>query len=362
MSSLAEEIANRYPATWLEIRAEQALLGALLLQPALITQVRGWLDPEDFFRPLHQDIYSALLAHVDDLSDDPASPSLQQTVMAVWEQVRHTPDLTMLDVHDLITGCPTAAHATTYAVMVVEADIRRTVALHAARLAQALDQRIQGGGTLESLFAAAETAKTIVARLGEKLRIPDLSSVQSPYLDDAVAVPIIPTPEEVDHQDRLLTTLIAYPHQIDDVRPLLDDKDFTAPGRGQLFTVLTTMAGQGSAIDMITVMWQAQRAGLLTPNEEGVQQFQQRFGDPAGESSLWLAQQIQETSALAYATTAAVRLKNAIGVADLHPRELLALASRELNALTSRQPHHIQPTYQPPEADGPIDQAHQQRI
>ncbi|WP_433358575.1 DnaB-like helicase N-terminal domain-containing protein [Streptosporangium sp. CA-115845] len=354
MSDLPEGLDGLYDATPLEIHTEQALLGALLLAPSLAAQVRDWLEAEDFYRPAHQEVYTTLLAYIDSPAYTPESDSLEQTLMIMWERIQHIPNFGALGLYELVERCPKPAHVTAYALMVVEADTRRAVALHIMRLAQTLERHRQDGKQLPALFAAAESAKIIVARLGERLDVPDLSSVVLRRLDAEPAIATAPDRVDLDHQDQLLSALIAAPHQINQIHDLLDAGDFSDPYRGQLFTLLITMAENKAAIDLVTVMGQAQRAGLLPdPRQETFDRFQEHFGEPGPASVLWLTQRVQESSALAYASAAVIRLTNAAALPGLDPRELLAFAAQQLQTLTARQPYHLQPLYQPPALEAP---------
>ncbi|MFV2049424.1 DnaB-like helicase N-terminal domain-containing protein, partial [Metabacillus sp. YM-086] len=58
-----EVLGDRIPPQ--NIEAEQAVLGAIFLQPSSITLTSELLIPEDFYRASHQKIYNAML----DLSD-----------------------------------------------------------------------------------------------------------------------------------------------------------------------------------------------------------------------------------------------------------------------------------------------------
>jgi len=53
--------------------AEQALLGAIMLEPSEIGHIRDWLEPGHFYRPAHQALYRALLDQ--DGNEHPGRPS-----------------------------------------------------------------------------------------------------------------------------------------------------------------------------------------------------------------------------------------------------------------------------------------------
>ncbi|GAT68973.1 helicase DnaB [Planomonospora sphaerica] len=365
MTTLTDQVGALYSPTGLDIHIEQALLGALLLEPEQLGQVRSWLEAADFARPAHQELYTALLTHADAQAGpqaaghaDPAEP----LAMAVFERVQHVPGLTASYLHDLMQACPVPGHATSYALLVVEADTRRALALHTARLAGLADAHLRGekieSEDAASLFAVTENVKTVITNLAARLNVPDLAAVPLPNGTD-LAAPLPVAPAHLNQQDQLLTALIADPSRIPEVRTLLDPEDFTDPGRARLFALLTTMADHGEAIDLVTVMNQAQHAGLLAPDRQAVTEFRQRFADPGGAVPwyLELVQQIQEASALACATTAVIRITDTLARPGLDTRQMLAVAARELATLTARQPHHVhsvvQPAYEPPDAGHP---------
>jgi replicative DNA helicase len=55
---MAEEVYKALPHN---IEAEEALLGALLIDSEAIYKIVDILKPEDFYKPSHQIIYSAIL-------------------------------------------------------------------------------------------------------------------------------------------------------------------------------------------------------------------------------------------------------------------------------------------------------------
>ena len=59
MIIINEIIGDRIPPQ--NIEAEQAVLGAIFLQPSSLTLASELLIPEDFYRASHQKIYNAML-------------------------------------------------------------------------------------------------------------------------------------------------------------------------------------------------------------------------------------------------------------------------------------------------------------
>ncbi|MFF0250654.1 DnaB-like helicase N-terminal domain-containing protein [Streptosporangium sandarakinum] len=351
---MSDQVGALYPPTKLDIHIEQALLGALLLEPTQIDQVRFWLEADDFARPAHQEVYKALLAHADARSAGHADPA-EHAAVAVLKRLQHVPNLTGDYLHDLMTACPIHAHPVSYALLVVEADTRRALIAHTARLADLIDQHARGESSdvdhVALMFSVNEHVKNVITRLAARLNVTDLAAISFPEPAGPTAPPVA-APAHLDQQDQLLAALIADPRRIPEVRTLLDPQDFTDPTRARLFALLTAMTDNGQVIDQVTVMARAHDTGILTPDQSGVTWFQQRFTTPASAApwSLQLAQQVQESSAYAVAATAVSRITAALARPGLDTRQVLAVAARELTALTARQPHHVQPVYEPPHA------------
>lgn len=128
--------------------AEQAVLGAVLLDPEQLTHLE-WLAAEHFYRPVHQALFDPLRKLRNGghpaLSADGPLP-LSWVTDAVEEAGQHVRRLTAAYAHTLIQACPRTEHAPVYGRMVLEGAIHRTVA-HAIRLHQAARaDAVQGGG------------------------------------------------------------------------------------------------------------------------------------------------------------------------------------------------------------------------
>ena len=121
------------------LRAEQAVLGSVLLDPGQLAHL-DWLAPDHFDRPVHRSLFAALRKLRSDdhpaLSADGPVP-LSWVTEAVDEAGRHVRGLTAVYAHTLISACPRPAHAPVYGRMVLEGAIHRSVTAHAIRLHQA---------------------------------------------------------------------------------------------------------------------------------------------------------------------------------------------------------------------------------
>src|ERR1700728_499128 len=133
---------------WSNVGAEQALLGAVLADPPGQEHVLGLVEPGDMFRPWHGQVLAAMQR----LAARGQLPSPQN----VYQEIQHDPDLprsvalNAVPLADLLEKSPRAAHAGTYAAIVVEGGIRRRLQLAGSRVAQAA-----GDGDLDVAFGHA---------------------------------------------------------------------------------------------------------------------------------------------------------------------------------------------------------------
>jgi replicative DNA helicase len=129
------------------LRAEQALLGALLTDPDGQHQVLTFVQPDDFYRAWHGQVLAAM------------QRLRARGVLAgpgqVYAELRHDPDLPRsvshdaLPLADLMAATPRSANAPSYAGIVIRASIRRRLGVCGGRLRQAAD--LSGRSMTETL-------------------------------------------------------------------------------------------------------------------------------------------------------------------------------------------------------------------
>ena len=142
----------------LVIRAEQALLGAVLSDPAGQAYLLDLVEPYDMARPYHGQVLAAMQRLR-------ASGTVPGPV-AVYEEIKKDPDMPRGLSHDgvllagLMEAAPRSDHAPAYAAMVADSGIRRRVALAASRMTQAA----AGGQDLEAALDMAAKARREIER------------------------------------------------------------------------------------------------------------------------------------------------------------------------------------------------------
>lgn len=135
-----------------DMAAEASVLGAMMLDPRAIVDATEILEPADFYRPAHEQIYDAILkVYAAQERPDP---------IAVADQLRKDGDLTTVGgagyLHTLSANVPTAANAAYYAQIVRDCAALRAVITAGTRMVQ------QAYAGTEDAAGIVETARTLV--------------------------------------------------------------------------------------------------------------------------------------------------------------------------------------------------------
>lgn len=122
-------LADRIPPQ--NIEAEQAVLGAIFLEPASLTLASEILIPDDFYRASHQKIFNAMLN-----LNDKGEPVDLVTVTAELADVRLLEEIGGVSyLSDIANSVPTAANIEYYAKIIEEKSILRRLIRTATTIA-----------------------------------------------------------------------------------------------------------------------------------------------------------------------------------------------------------------------------------
>ncbi|MFE7334773.1 DnaB-like helicase N-terminal domain-containing protein [Streptomyces griseus] len=280
------------------LRAEQAVLGSVLLDPNQLTHL-DWLAPDHFDRPVHQALFTALRKLRDD--GHPAAEAdgpvpLSWVTDSVDEAGRHVRGLTAVYAHTLVSACPRPAHAPVYGRMVLEGAIHRTVARHAIGLHQAARADALRGeveGALHSADVLSRVLTDLARRWGTEPRPVDPST---PLADNPVAPPAGRDVQITEDERFLLAVLTEQPTAMVEVVDWLRPGDFADPGHGQLYRCLGALHHRGEPIDRITLLWEARRRGLLGDGTLSAEQLTTICDGVGSGSAAWLGEQVMRSS------------------------------------------------------------------
>ncbi|MCM2579672.1 DnaB-like helicase N-terminal domain-containing protein [Streptomyces meridianus] len=241
--------------------AEQALLGALLLQPHRLADITG-VSPDSFNHHPHMALFNAMRSQ-------PAPDARRHATTTAWlDHVlaaarEQAPGLTSAHLHLLVQSCPSPRHAPAYARIVESEHARRRLIRAAQRLARTARDTSHPDpvpATLADADALTAVVNDIAARFPAR-------SALLPRTPTPEPTAVHDTEEAIDEEQLLLATATAHPDDIERTR-WLNQNDFAHPLHAGLWQCLTALARRREPVDPVTVLWEAQQRRLLTPGTE----------------------------------------------------------------------------------------------
>jgi len=318
------------------VEAEQAVLGAVLLDPGQLPRLADWLAPVHFSRPVHAALYAAMLRLRADrhpaTSRSPGEVPLSWVTDTVAEASRHVRGLTAAYPHTLVAACPRPDHAPAYGRMVLEGAIHRSVAEHAVRLHQAARADAIRGEVEESLHRA-QVLTEVLADLGRRWGVqPRAVAPRGPA--PAASQPFPPPDEHLLADERhLLGALVEHPARLDQVIAWLRPEDFAVPAHGRLYQCVAALHHRGEPVDRLTVLWEAQHRGLLTNGTLTSEQVKDICRSAAAGSAEYLARQVVRAAMLRTAAASARAVRELADDEALSPGRLIGYALHVLEPL-----------------------------
>ncbi|GAA0285973.1 DnaB-like helicase N-terminal domain-containing protein [Streptomyces polychromogenes] len=273
--------------------AEQATLGAVLLEPNQLARLTPWLQPSHFYRPLHQALYGAALK-LRDGGHPATSLGSEETVPLSWlsdivvEADTHVRGLTTSYAHQLVAACPRPGNAAVYGRMVLEGAIRRSVAQHATRLHQAARADALRGTPDESVREVellSKALKDLARRWGTEVQ-------PVPPSRPPAVVPFSPDEQLLADEELLLGSLTARPAQLGHVVQWLHPADFADAGHEHVYRALGGLHHRGEPVDELTVLWEIQRRGALADRTLDAERVMDICGSSCGGAAEHLGERV----------------------------------------------------------------------
>jgi len=313
--------------------AEQAVLGAVLLEPRRLAELED-LRPPDFYRPVHQAVFAAmrtLRAQGHPAMTASSGVPLSWVTGIAEEAGRQVRGVTPSYAHTLVEACPRPANAALYGRMVLEGAIHRSVAEHAHRLHQAAASAAPGeaGSTLEQATALLGALDDAAGRWGTPARP---VSPGREFRASAESAP--PGSEQQLHAEQgLLAVLVEGGVSAREAVPWLRAGDFTEPLHGRLYQCLDALHRRGEPVDAVTVLWEAQRRKLLVPGQVEAEEVLRICRSTGAGSADWLGQRVLAASLARSAAACAQSVRTLAADPSLSPGRLLGHALHCLQPL-----------------------------
>ncbi len=316
------------------LSAEQAVLGSVLLDPDQLSHL-DWLTPDHFSRPVHRALFAALRKLRNDghpaLSAEGPVP-LSWVTDAVDEASLHVRGLAAAYAHTLISTCPCPAHAPVYGRMVLEGAIHRTVAQHAIRLHQvARADALQG--EVEEALRSADVLTGVLTDLAQRWGTDPRPVAPPAAPTTAPAAPPVRADLVAENERFLLAVLAEQPRALDEVVAWLRPGDFAVPAHGQVYRCLGALHHRGEPIDRITLLWEAQRRGLLADGTLSGEQLTSICDGAVPGSTEWFAERVMRSSLTRAAAASARAVRDLAEDEALVPGRLINHALHALGPL-----------------------------
>ncbi|WP_188302091.1 DnaB-like helicase N-terminal domain-containing protein [Streptomyces sp. CBMA123] len=339
-----------------QLEAEQAVLGACLLDPAQLTLLKEWLEPRHFYRPAHESFFAILLAQhtaghpaLALAPDADAEAKADWAITAITTATREVPGFSASYGHTLVAACPRPAHAAAYGRMVLETAVRRALEEHAHRLLHAAETE-----AVEAAVELTGALHTVIARLADAWGTIDQRSprpLPTPPTRPAAAK----AAEAARHNEQmLLSSLISSPEQIPQTASWLTAEDLVDTGHRAVFNAMAALAHRREPVDELTVLWEVQRRGALAAGVITVAEVRDLCAEGfPGDPGYWAERVLRAALLRAAATSAGIVRVMALD-ASIAAGPLLGSAVRALAPADRVQERLRSATAPPTERTGPV--------
>lgn len=226
----------------LAARAERAVLGALLLRPDVLPDI-AFLDTAQFADAANAALFDAIRTEL------AREASQTGAALAAHLQAAYATTGASVDFNALIDACPDPGTVAAYARILIEADLHRTMAAHAVRLAEA------------SQPSSPEQVEALT-----------ILRLEPPISLEAEQAPILGSWKDSrsNREERILADLIQHPDQIDQASEAINAATFTVTARDDLFDAISAVHKRGEPVDAVTVAWELDRIQADGHRSDGV--------------------------------------------------------------------------------------------
>jgi replicative DNA helicase len=246
----------------LDRAAEQALIGAVLLQPSQYDEVREWLTADDFDGTAERRTYEAIESVA--TREGVISPAAVDRGL----RSQRSPASDLADgafVVGCMQRCPEATRAAVYGRMVLELSIRRRVSAQASGLRQRAENAVSSND-LTLVFAGVDAVRRDIERLHQR----ESKAARSHSPTPLVAGELKPLRRPQRHDEAAaeraaVAALVDDPTALTRVTRWLSPRDFGDAECAGLYSELTVLHNANNPIDPLTLAWRAKRVGINGP-------------------------------------------------------------------------------------------------
>jgi replicative DNA helicase len=250
--------------------AERAALGALLLDPAAVDAIGRWLRVTDFADPWNRAAFRTL-RELHAAGTDAGPTEVGQHLLVRLGPARAD----LARIADLIRATPARPDPRAYAVMVLEASLRREIDGHgvlllagarAAAAESSARPMLVVTATVDSLLAAEARRWNVATGQVEPRELSGCLAATRPTAVSALAAdrylrshPPVAPDAAAEHEADLIACLINKPDHLGAVVSWLRPAAIGAPTWRPVYEALLSLRQNHTRIDPVTVLWETQR-------------------------------------------------------------------------------------------------------
>lgn len=241
-------------------RAEEALLGAAMLNPALLSTLR-WIPPGAMSTPDNAALWQIM--HRTDWSQVPNSEIPNTLVKAIAElpEIGLRQCLTSSRLAGLVRHCPTGQYPGLYGGMVLEAAVHRAVEQAGAALVLSAAEAEVDEADVTLEHGAETTARRLAALQAAWAAAPETvrNLLDTPPAEDITVAPRGERARtDLYAEATTVASLLTEPGQLPEVTGWLRPEDFSDPQMRAVYQAMETLADRHAPVDPLTVAWTAQ--------------------------------------------------------------------------------------------------------
>jgi len=235
----------------LSLRAEQAIVGALLQDPSLREEI-AYLRPDRFTHPTYRALFTELNQGTATRGDLPAEQLPERVATRL-----SLPGVDAPYLRSLSANCPEPTDIAVYARMVQEAYVRSQLASHVDRIAasagpvRGVDPKLDQLDRLAQALARQSGSTQVEVRTEAIPQVYEASTVEVAYET--------PVGDRAQREELVLADLLQHGGQVTEVEVWLSADNFAPGPRREIYEAILAVAEQGEPVNELTVAWELSR-------------------------------------------------------------------------------------------------------
>jgi replicative DNA helicase len=240
----------------IDLHAERAVIGALLLEPERYREVQEWLEPEDFDGAAERQAYEVMRSLVDQGGQlTPAAVNERLNAEAA-EKPLHADAAFLVG---CMQECPVPSRVAIYGRMVLDSSIRRRISAQAVALRHRAEQAATSHD-LNLVFGMVDRVRRDVERLHQREVTATGALAPSPLkVEELPSAPSASDRHEVSVERAAVQALVNQPLVLARVSTWLERSDFKDSECALVYGELQSMMDSRQPIDALTVAWRVSR-------------------------------------------------------------------------------------------------------